>query len=157
MEWLSGWHLVFLPDSILSSYPSCVAYQDLYRLSVHAVFTDKEDRTLFVRTTYGAKAWTLPGGAVDPGETIHETLVRECREELGRDIRVLYLSGVYFHASHNSHAFVFRCEFQDGFEIQLSEEHSEFTYRNTTELKDSHRVKVEDCLNYSGSTKSAKF
>ncbi len=134
-----------------------MAYQDLYRLSVHAVFIDTESRALFVRTTYGAKAWTLPGGAVDPGETIHETLLRECREELGRDIKILYLSGVYFHANHNSHAFVFRCDFQDNKEIRLSEEHSEFTYLKASELKDSHRIKIEDCLSYSGNTKSAKF
>ena len=134
-----------------------MGYADLYRLSVHAVITDSDDKPLFVRTTYGAKSWTLPGGAVDPGETIHETLIRECKEELGRSIKVLYLSGVYFHQQHNSHAFVFRCEFFDHDEIQLSDEHSEFKYLSAEELKDSHKVKIKDCLNYAGYTVSNKF
>ncbi len=30
-----------------------------------------------------AGKWELPGGRVDPGETDHEALVRECQEELG--------------------------------------------------------------------------
>ncbi len=134
-----------------------MAYADLYRLSVHAVVTDSNDRVLFVKTTYGAKSWTLPGGAIDPGETIHETLIRECKEELGRNIKVLYLSGVYFHQQHNSHAFVFRCEFVDNDKIQLSNEHSEFKYLPMEELKDSHRTKIKDCFSYSGSTVSNKF
>ena len=134
-----------------------MAYQDLYRLSVHAVLPDESEKVLFVKTTYGAKTWTLPGGAVDPGETIHETLLRECKEELGREIKILCLTGVYYHANHNSHAFVFRCEFQDMQEIRLSGEHSEFAYLASSELKDSHRKKIEDCLNFSGNAATAKF
>jgi 8-oxo-dGTP diphosphatase len=33
--------------------------------------------------------WDLPGGHVEPTETHHEALVRECREELGVDVRNL--------------------------------------------------------------------
>lgn len=134
-----------------------MAYQDLYRLSVHAVIPDASGQVLFVKTTYGAKAWTLPGGAVDPGETIHETLARECREELGREIRILHLTGVYFHANHSSHAFVFRCEFADSKEILLSEEHSEFAYLPSEEWKHSHAQKIRECLGYQGVVVSAKF
>src|SRR5262245_11474698 len=32
--------------------------------------------------------WEVPGGKVDPGESDHEALVRECREELGVEIVV---------------------------------------------------------------------
>lgn len=111
----------FLSKFLLAGF---MAYQDLYRLSVHAVILDESNSALFVKKTYGAMTWTLPGGAVDPGETIHETLIRECREELGREIEVLYLSGVYFHSNHNSHAFVFLCKFVDDLSITLSEAHN---------------------------------
>ena len=134
-----------------------MAYQDLYRLSVHAIIPDSTGKILFVKTTYGAKDWTLPGGAVDIGETIHETLTRECKEELGREIKILYLSGVYYHAAHNSQAFVFRCEFDDTSTIELSSEHSEFQFLAPLEVKESHQQKIEDCLNYQGSTVSRKF
>jgi 8-oxo-dGTP pyrophosphatase MutT (NUDIX family) len=110
-----------------------------------------------LKTTYGAKGWTLPGGAIDPGETIHETLVRECREEMQCEVDLKYLSGVYYHKQHNSQAFVFRCEFKSTAPIRLSEEHSEFKYIPIHDLKDSHRIKIEHCLKYSGYTESAKF
>ncbi len=134
-----------------------MAYQDLYRLSVHAVILDESNNVLFVKTTYGAMGWTLPGGAVDPGETVHETLLRECKEELGRDIEILYLSGVYYHTNHNSHALVFSCKFTDGLPIKLSEEHSEFKFFNVVELKGSHKEKIEDCFKYQGVTMSRKY
>jgi len=105
-----------------------VAYEDLYRLSVHGVIFDDQQRVLMVRTTYGAKGWTFPGGAIDPGETIHETLTRECREELGCDVEITYLSGVYYHKPHNSQAFVFRCRIKGSDPIRFSAEHSEYQY-----------------------------
>lgn len=134
-----------------------MAYQDLYRLSVHAAIFDDQENVLMVKTTYGAKGWTFPGGAIDPGETIHETLHRECLEELGQEIEVAYLSGVYYHKQHNSQAFVFRCNLKGKGPIVLSSEHSEFRFFPIEELKDSHRIKAQDCLGFDRSTVSRKF
>jgi len=39
--------------------------------------------------------WALPGGRMDPGETIEETVVRECKEETGLDIVVVRKVGEY--------------------------------------------------------------
>jgi ADP-ribose pyrophosphatase YjhB (NUDIX family) len=38
--------------------------------------------------------WTLPGGRLEPGETLREAIVREVREETGVDIDVDGLIGV---------------------------------------------------------------
>jgi len=54
-----------------------MAFNDTYRFGVHAIITNQLGQILMLKRTYGNKRWSLPGGAVDPGETIHETLIRE--------------------------------------------------------------------------------
>jgi len=44
---------------------------------------DDEGRLLCVDVAYNDTDWQTPGGAVDPGETLAETAVREAREETG--------------------------------------------------------------------------
>lgn len=41
--------------------------------------------------------------------------------------------------------------------IHLSEEHSEYQYIPIADLKDSHKAKVEDCINFEKSVISRKF
>jgi 8-oxo-dGTP diphosphatase len=48
---------------------SSMAFQDMYRMSVHAVITNDRNEVLLLRQTYGNLTWGLPAGAVDPGET----------------------------------------------------------------------------------------
>lgn len=49
-------------------------------LGVRALVIDGEGRVLLVKHSY-VSGWYLPGGGVEPGETLHEALERELFEE----------------------------------------------------------------------------
>jgi ADP-ribose pyrophosphatase YjhB (NUDIX family) len=67
--------------------------------AVSAVVTDGEGRILLIlRTDNGY--WSIPGGGVQPGETIKDTAVREVKEETGIDCEVTGLIGIYSDPKH---------------------------------------------------------
>jgi 8-oxo-dGTP diphosphatase len=39
--------------------------------------------------------WALPGGRMDPGETVEQTIVREVKEETGLEVAILRIVGEY--------------------------------------------------------------
>jgi 8-oxo-dGTP pyrophosphatase MutT (NUDIX family) len=112
---------------------------------------------LQLKATYDAGGWGLPGGSLEPGETVHEALARECREELGCEVKVRYMSGMYYHRVYHSHACIFRCELPALAEIRLSSEHSEWRYFALDELSAVQRRRVQDCLGFDGRVKSGAF
>ncbi len=134
-----------------------MAFEDTFRLSCHAVIVNESNEVLLLKASYGDCSWGLPGGAIDPGETIHETLYRECKEELGCGVSIQYLSGVYYHQYVNSQAFIFRCELLQNSTICLSEEHTEYCFMPLSQLSAVQRNRVDDCLNFDGAVKSEKF
>lgn len=134
-----------------------MGFHDWFRLSAHAVITDAHGRVLLLRAAYGQKAWGLPGGALDPGETIHDALQRECMEELGSPVQIEYLSGVYAHPAVQSHAFVFRCTLPEGVSIRLSDEHTEARYFDPREMAEVQKRRVLECINFDGTVRSAVF
>lgn len=134
-----------------------MGFHDFYRLSSHAVIVNEQQQVLLLKATYADLAWGLPGGGLDVGETMHEALLRECREELGCDITIEYLSGVYYHSMVNSHVFIFRCQIKADQFIQLSEEHSEYEWFDFDELSPIQKLRVEDCFYFNGTVKSRAF
>jgi ADP-ribose pyrophosphatase YjhB (NUDIX family) len=67
--------------------------------SVTAIVLDDAGRLLLVHKTDN-NLWALPGGGVDPGESVTDAVVREVREETGLDVEVRDLCGVYTNPRH---------------------------------------------------------
>ena len=78
-------------------------------LGVRAVVINDEGRVFLVKHTYIA-GWHLPGGGVEPGETMLEALARELKEEGNIELtEPPALHGVFFNAgvSRRDHVVLF--------------------------------------------------
>jgi ADP-ribose pyrophosphatase YjhB (NUDIX family) len=64
------------------------------KAGVGVVVMDLEGRILLERRSDNGM-WGLPGGAIEPGETIKQAAIREMEEETGLQIRISGLLGVY--------------------------------------------------------------
>ncbi|MEU7616835.1 NUDIX domain-containing protein [Micromonospora rifamycinica] len=64
-----------------------------------ALVTDEHGRVLLQRRADSGN-WSLPGGAMDIGETLQQCAVREVREETGLDIEITGLLGIYTDPHH---------------------------------------------------------
>ncbi|QOS77684.1 NUDIX domain-containing protein [Paenibacillus sp. JNUCC31] len=59
-----------------------------------AIIRDQMGRILLQkRSDYGD--WGLPGGGMEPGESIEETMIREVKEETGLDVSSYELASIY--------------------------------------------------------------
>lgn len=57
---------------------------------------DRPDRPIvLIARRHPPPGWAIPGGFVDPGETVEQAAVREAREETGLAVRLLCLLGCY--------------------------------------------------------------
>jgi 8-oxo-dGTP diphosphatase len=73
---------------------------------------DDAGRLLVVKENYGRYRWSLPGGAVEIGESPEEACVRETLEETGAEVRIDGLVGTYALPDIVVHAF--RCSIVRG-------------------------------------------
>jgi ADP-ribose pyrophosphatase YjhB (NUDIX family) len=64
-----------------------------------AFVLDDQDRVLMIQRSDNG-LWSIPGGAMDIGETIAQTAIRETKEETGIDIEVTGIVGVYSNPNH---------------------------------------------------------
>ena len=96
------------------------------------VIYDDENKVLFLkRTNYTKKhagEWDLPGGHGHEGEEIDKTARRETREETGLSLGAIEKVEVIGNTTF------FKAKMHDG-DIKLSEEHSEFLFRDVKTIK----------------------
>ena len=67
--------------------------------SVNVVVTNDQGEILMICRTDNDN-WSLPGGAIDLGESLTDAAVRETKEETGIDVEVTGLVGIYTNPRH---------------------------------------------------------
>ncbi|HYG76920.1 MAG TPA: NUDIX domain-containing protein [Planctomycetota bacterium] len=86
--------------------------------------------------------YLLPGGGQDPGETLPQALTRECREELGAEIRVGALRYIREYIGRNHefreiHESVHQIEYMFGCEL------ADPTLKPRSQAPDSEQIGIE--------------
>jgi len=123
-----------------------------FRIGVFAVIeapgADGEMRYLLARRS-DIGWWNLVGGGLERGETPEEGLAREAREEIGAEIEVVRLVGVYAKPQKNEVVLTYLCRLApDSPEPGTSEEVSEVGVFRVAELPadtlPKHRQRVLD-------------
>jgi 8-oxo-dGTP pyrophosphatase MutT (NUDIX family) len=82
------------PTGYVAKLRQMVGNELLLLPSVTACVFDDAGGMLLLRHADGAR-WATPGGAIEPGESPTEAVVRECREETGLFVRPVELLGVF--------------------------------------------------------------
>jgi 8-oxo-dGTP pyrophosphatase MutT (NUDIX family) len=72
-----------------------IAARGQIRLGCSAALFDAARRTVFLTRRADNGQWCLPGGAIEPGESVAEACAREVLEETGLQVQVTRLLGVY--------------------------------------------------------------
>lgn len=130
------------------------------RLGCSAVlFDDTRQKVLLTQRADNGR-WCLPGGQLEPGESVTEACEREMWEETGLKVRAKKLVGVYsnpdqlvIYKDGNKAFFVvlnFEVEVLGG-ELGLSNETTAFGYFSLAEIETmpmhgEHKSRVEDAL-----------
>lgn len=77
--------------------------------------------------------WNLPGGGLEKGETPWQGVIREVKEEVGLDVEVIKLQGVYSKTFEDDIILSFVCR-QVGGKLTLSDEADDIKYFSLNEL-----------------------
>jgi len=137
-----------------------VAREGRVTLGCSATIFDAERRRILLTRRNDNGLWCLPGGRVEPGESVAEACAREVWEETGLEVRVGRLIGVYsdphllvhYADGHRCHivALNFEAEPIDG-TLRLSDETTAYGYFTPEEMESlplmgHHRLRVADAL-----------
>jgi 8-oxo-dGTP pyrophosphatase MutT (NUDIX family) len=72
-----------------------IAREGRIRLGCAAVLFNPDHSSVLLTLRTDNGQWCLPGGMVEPGETVSEACVREVLEETGLQVSVKRLTGIY--------------------------------------------------------------
>ena len=124
-----------------------------------AVVTDEDGSVLMIRRTDN-DLWTIPGGAMEPGEDIATCCRREVQEESGYEVQITRIVGVYSNPRHvveyadgevrQQFSVCFACRVVGG-EARTSDESSQVAFvppqlLDTLEIHPSIRLRITHAL-----------
>jgi 8-oxo-dGTP diphosphatase len=119
-----------------------------HSVSVAGVIADDHGRALLIQRADNNR-WEPPGGVLELGETIHDGLRREVREETGRDVEPVALTGVYKNMSRGIIALVFRCKITGG-ELTTTDETASYLWATDAEIgelaEEAYAIRLLDAL-----------
>ena len=105
---------------------------------VAALIWDGDKFMACQRPAHKARAllWEFVGGKVEPGETLEEALVRECREELGVTVSVgdIFYQVVHEYPDLTVHLTLFNAVISEGVPQKL--EHNDIRWLRVEEIPD---------------------
>ncbi len=126
-----------------------------------AIVVDDAGRILLHRRTDNA-LWSIPGGAMEVGEAIADTAVREVKEETGLDVEPERVVGIYSNPQHvieyadgevrQQFSICFACRLAGG-QVALSDESSEVGFFTPAEIEampmhESIRLRIRHYLEH---------
>lgn len=139
-----------------------MANEDTFHLGIKALIRNQQGQVLvlkanikdFKRGTAVVEHWDLPGGRVQKGENINQTLVREIKEEIGvKNLRVIKLLDAsvskmrLFCTDAGLILFTYLCSLDSDTKIKLCDnEHVEFKWLNPKEAAELLKIKFSDSL-----------
>lgn len=111
--------------------------------SASAIVLNQEGKIL-LQLRSDTHVWALPGGAMEIGETIGQTAIRETKEETGLDVQPEYIVGVYTNPHHvvalsngevrQQFSICFACHLLGG-SIRVSDESLEVGFFSSKEIE----------------------
>jgi ADP-ribose pyrophosphatase YjhB (NUDIX family) len=118
----------------------------MFTIGVFALIVDERQQVLLCHRR-DMDRWNLPGGGVELGETPWYALAREVKEEVGIEIIVERLVGIYSYPPANDLIFSFACS-RVGGEIRLSAEADAIAFFPSDQLPRNlhqhHAVRIRD-------------
>jgi 8-oxo-dGTP diphosphatase len=119
-----------------------------HSVSVSGVVIDDHGRALLIRRRDNLH-WEPPGGVLELGETIHDGLRREVRQETGLDVDPVALTGVYKNMTRAIVGIVFRCKITGG-ALATNDEAAAFHWATEAEatemMTEAFAIRVLDAL-----------
>ncbi|MFZ2193326.1 MAG: NUDIX hydrolase [Candidatus Moraniibacteriota bacterium] len=125
-----------------------------FTIGAFAIILDEEKKVLLChRRDYDL--WNLPGGGVEAGEAPWECAVREVKEEVGLDVEIDYLAGIY--SKNNSDiVFSFVCKIVGG-KIKKTSEADKIEYFSLKDIPKNTSPKQVERINDALNQKNKKL